>query len=135
MERPLCCGETGFSFVAGSNFCPSLSIAPDLSRDPAVVDRYLQEQTKGSTEPGCAEAPGEHIDALGTFARIMAATLCHHSKITRTPNRSVGCSLGKEVGKGGIRILIKLQSASLPPVLKQIDTTHFSPSHKRPKLP
>jgi hypothetical protein len=125
MERPLRCGETGFSFVARSNFCPPLSIVPYLSRDLAVVDRYLQEQTKGSTEPGLAEAPGEHIEAFGTFARILKATLCYHSKISRTPHRRVGSQLGKEVGKRGIRILIKLQSASLPPVLKYIDTTCF----------
>lgn len=114
MERPLCCGEIGFSFVDDSIFCPPLPIAPYLPRHLAVVDRYLHEQTDGSIKPGPAKAPGKHIDALDSFARIWEATLCHRSKITRTINRSVGCWLGKEAGKVGIRILIKLQSASFP---------------------
>lgn len=67
--------------------------------------------------------PGEHIDALGSFARILEATLCRSGKITRSTNRSVGCWLGKEAGKVGIRILIKLQSVSLTLFLKHIGTT------------
>lgn len=100
-------------------FCPPLPIAPCLQRYLAAADRYLLKQTEGSARL----TPGEHIDALGSLARILEATLCRSGKTTRSTNRSVGCWLGKEAGKVGIKILIKLQSVSLTPVLKHINTT------------
>lgn len=84
----------------------------------AVVEEVsLKTQAKDGIMPSLIKASGEHIEILGQFARVFEVTTYVITAKSPEPQTEMLVA-DKKMGKVGIRILIKLQSASLPPSLK-----------------
>lgn len=116
LERPLCCDEPVFLFVISSVFTTSSLQCPPPPRSPGPGEGGISENTGRRWQ--CARPDDSIWWAYGSFRQICKSFWgnygCHHSKIPRTTNRNAGCWIGEKMGNVGIRILIKLQSASLP---------------------
>lgn len=114
--------EPVFLFVISSVFTTSSLQCPPPTRSPGRGEGDISENTGKRWQRA---RPDYSIWwAYGSFRYICksfwGSYVWHHSKIPGTTNRNAGCWLGKKMGNVGIRILIKLQSASLPPALKYI---------------
>lgn len=74
LGRPGCCDEPVFLFVISSVFTTS-SLDALLPLGGLVKEISLKTQAKDGSTPGLMKASGEHMEVLGTFARVFEVTM------------------------------------------------------------